>query len=123
MVDQLLFADDTTARTSFIVSGNNVLNTDNIFQEGGILENIAQTAAAHAGFKARAENRSVQPGFIGAVKDFNVLRLPATDDKLETEVTVESQIFNVTIIYGKVWCHDTLVASCEMRIFIQEDDL
>lgn len=121
MVDQLLHADETTARCSFIINEDNPLIIDGIFQEGGLLENIAQTAAAQAGYKALTENKPVAAGFIGAVKDFEVFALPKTGDELLTEITVEDQVFDVTVITGKVWHGDMLLASCEMKIFIQQD--
>lgn len=121
MVDELLYADETTARCRVIIREDNPLVIDGIFQEGGLLENIAQTAAAQAGYKALAENKPLAAGFIGSVKDFEVFALPKTGDKLITEITVEGQVFDVTIISGKVWHSDKLLASCEMKIFIQQD--
>ncbi|OKS88902.1 3-hydroxyacyl-ACP dehydratase [Mucilaginibacter polytrichastri] len=121
MVDQLLFADETTARCSFIIKADNPLISDGLFQESGLLENIAQTAAAHAGYRAIAENKPVAAGFIGAVKDLEVFALPKTGDELLTEITVEDQVFEVTVISGKVWCNDQMLASCEMKIFVQHD--
>lgn len=121
MVDQLLFADETTAKCSFIVKEDNPLVNDGIFQEGGLLENIAQTAAAQAGYMASAQNKPVAAGFIGSVKDFEVFALPKTGDELLTEIIVEGQIFDVTVISGKVWHSDKLLACCEMKIFIQQD--
>jgi predicted hotdog family 3-hydroxylacyl-ACP dehydratase len=121
MVDELLNADATTARCSFIIPEDNPLIIDGIFQEGGLLENIAQTAAAQAGYMAQTENKPVTAGFIGAVKDFEVFALPKTGDELLTEITVEDQVFDVTVITGKVWHGDMLLASCEMKIFIQQD--
>lgn len=118
MVDKLLYANETAARTSFIIKAQNVLLIDGLFQESGLIENIAQTAAAHAGYKAQLEGQPVKPGFIGAVKDFNVLNLPAAGDTLETEVIVENQILDMAIVTGKIWCKDVLIAGCEMRIFI-----
>jgi predicted hotdog family 3-hydroxylacyl-ACP dehydratase len=121
MVDELLYADKNTARCSFIINEDNPLVIDGIFQEGGLLENIAQTAAAQAGYKALTQNKPVAAGFIGAVKDFEVFALPKTGDELLTEITVEDQVFDITVITGKVWHGDKLLASCEMKIFIQQD--
>lgn len=123
MVDQLLYADETTARCSFVVKEDNPLVNKGTFQEGGLLENIAQTAAAQAGYKALAENNPVAAGFIGAVKDFEVFTLPKIGDELLTEIIVEDLVFDVSVITGKVWHNDMLLANCEMKIFIQQDNV
>ncbi|WCT12189.1 3-hydroxyacyl-ACP dehydratase [Mucilaginibacter jinjuensis] len=123
MVDELLHADETTAKCSFIIRKDNPLVDQGIFQEGGLLENIAQTAAAQAGYKAQAENKPVAAGFIGSVRDFEVFALPKTGDELITEITVEDQVFDVTVISGKVWHSAKLLASCEMKIFIQQNNV
>ena len=123
MVDELLYADETRARTSFVITSENVLTISGVFQEGGLLENMAQTSAAHAGYKASLENKPVKPGFIGAVTDLNIVSLPLVGDVLNTDVVIQNQIFNVTLVSGKVWCADKMIASCEMKIFLEEDDL
>lgn len=122
MVDELLFADDTIAKCSFTIPADNPLVDKGSFTEGGLLENMAQTAAARAGYKAQAENKPVAKGFIGAVKDFKVFALPKVGDELLTEIYIENQIFDVTVVTGKVWCNGQLLASCEMKIFLQDTE-
>ena len=73
-----------------------------IFQEAGLLENMAQTAALGAGYLAKAENRPVVSGYIAAVNNLEVFGLPGVGDELITEVKIENHIFNVTVISGKV---------------------
>ena len=66
----------------------------------------------------RSENKPVSVGYIGSVKNFEVFALPKIDDMLETEIVIENQVFNVTMISGKIRCNDILIAQCEMKIFI-----
>ena len=117
MVSKLLHVDETSIRSSFHVTGDNVFVNDNLFQEAGLLENIAQTAALRAGYFANEENKPVTTGYIGAVKDFEVFNLPQVGDELITEVTIENQIFDVTVFSGKVWHDENLIARCEMKVF------
>lgn len=120
MIDQLILVDKETTRTTFTVEADNVLTEDGVFSEAGLIENIAQTAAAGAGYKAMKQHEPVKAGFIGAVKDLEIFDLPKTGELLETEVHIENQVFNVTIITGKVTCNGKLLARCEMKIFIAE---
>jgi predicted hotdog family 3-hydroxylacyl-ACP dehydratase len=121
MVDNLLFADNKTAATDFIIRDNNIFFEEGEFSEAGLLENIAQTAAAGAGYRAITGNKSVSPGYIGAVKNFEVFKLPGINDILTTEVSIANTIFNMINVEGKIMCNGSLIAQCEMRIFIQHD--
>jgi predicted hotdog family 3-hydroxylacyl-ACP dehydratase len=120
MVGQLLYSDDSITRTAFRVTEENIFVENGRFREPGLMENIAQTAAARAGYMARMANLPVQVGYIGAVKNLEIAAdLPMTGDELITEITIKDQVFDVTIISGKVWCKETIVAQCEMKIFIR----
>ena len=119
MIGQLLYSDASVTRTAFRISEENIFVENGRFREPGLMENIAQTAAARAGYIARMSNQPVQVGYIGAVKNLEIAGLPGTGDELVTEITIKDQVFDVTIISGKVWCKETIVAQCEMKIFIR----
>jgi len=117
MVGKLLSVDENSTRSSFIIEADNVFVKNNLFQEAGLLENIAQTAALRAGYTAVEEQKPVAVGYIGAVNNFEVFDLPKVNDELVTEITVENKIFDVTVISGKVWHNEKLLAQCEMKLF------
>ena len=118
MVGKLLFTDEASTRSSFIIEADNVFVKNNVFQEAGLMENIAQTAALRAGYVAQSENKPVAVGYIGAVSNFEIFDLPQTGDEIETAIRVENQIFDVTVLSGKVWHRENLLAQCEMKLFI-----
>jgi 3-hydroxymyristoyl/3-hydroxydecanoyl-(acyl carrier protein) dehydratase len=118
MIGRLLDSDEQHTRTAFRVREDNIFVENGRFTEPGLLENIAQTAAARAGALACMENRPVQVGYIGAVRNLEINDLPKTGDELITEIKIEDQVFNVTIVSGKVWCDGIIVAQCEMKIFM-----
>lgn len=120
MIDGLIYADEAIARTIFQVNKENVLVEDGIFSEAGVTENIAQTAAAHAGYIASQNKAEVKIGYIGAIKNLKIFLLPKFGDILMTEVKIINQIFNITIIEGRTFCNDQPVAQCEMKIFLQD---
>jgi len=117
MVSKLLFTDEEITRSSFIIDAANVLVKDGIFQESGLLENMAQTAALGAGYLAQSENRPVISGYIAVVNNLEIFDLPKVNDELITETKIENRIFNVTVISGKVWNSGNLIASGEMKLF------
>jgi predicted hotdog family 3-hydroxylacyl-ACP dehydratase len=120
MVDTLLAFSETTTTTGFRIKADNIFVEDGIFKEPGLVENIAQTAAARAGYISKTENKPVLVGYIGAVNNLQVFSLPKTGDELITEITIENQIFDVTLISGKITCNEQLVARCKMKIFINK---
>ncbi|MDB5286290.1 MAG: 3-hydroxyacyl-ACP dehydratase [Mucilaginibacter sp.] len=117
MVGKLLHVDETLTRSSFVIEPGNVFVKNGFFQEAGLMENIAQTAALRAGYLTLTDNKPVENGYIGSVKDFEVLQLPQIKDELLTEISIENRIFNVTVFAGKIWLNTTLIASCEMKVF------
>jgi predicted hotdog family 3-hydroxylacyl-ACP dehydratase len=120
MVGELLFSDDNLTKTSFTIDADNVFAINGEFSEAGLMENMAQTAAAGSGNMARIENRPVANGYIGQVKNFEIYSLPKVGDTLFTEVKMEVQVFDASIVSCKIWCNEIEVAQCEMKIFINQ---
>jgi predicted hotdog family 3-hydroxylacyl-ACP dehydratase len=118
MVDKMLFYDENSTRTAFMVNEGNVLVINGELTEAGLMENIAQTAAAGAGYKAIMENKPVTVGYIGAVKNLEIFDLPKINTELITEIKVENRVFDITQISGTVRCNTMVMAQCEMNIFI-----
>jgi predicted hotdog family 3-hydroxylacyl-ACP dehydratase len=119
MVDKLLSCDDKMTRTAFLVTAENIFVAAGLFREPGLIENIAQTAAAGAGYRARMKDLPVQLGFIGAVKNLEIAGLPATHDELITEIKMEDQVAGIARVSGKIWCNEILIAQCDMTIILQ----
>jgi predicted hotdog family 3-hydroxylacyl-ACP dehydratase len=116
MVGELLYADDTTARTRFVVDAANLLVDRGRFTAGGLLENIAQTVAAGAGYMALGSGQAVVPGHIISVSRLAVRALPAPGDELLTEITIRTRIPDIIVISGQVICNTVEIATCEMKI-------
>jgi 3-hydroxyacyl-[acyl-carrier-protein] dehydratase len=121
MIDNLIEADEHHAVTSFKVQRDNVFSADGCFMEPGLVENIAQTAAAHAGYQCVQKKLPVPLGFIAAIRKLSIQTLPVVDSELKTTVRIVNNVMNVTIIEGKVEVSDRMICQCEMRIFIKEN--
>ena len=123
MVDSLLRNDEELTRTSFRVQEGNLFLEHGSFREAGLVENIAQTAAAGVGhYYVEQKDGNGEPpvGFIASVKDLEVRRMPGIGDELLTEVRVKQEVMNMTIITARVERQKELMASCEMRIYLQD---
>ena len=120
MIDDLIYSDDRLTRTGLQVREDNIFVRNQQLREPGLVENIAQTAAARMGHISAMENKPVPVGYIGSVKNLEIFALPKLGDLLETEITIENQVFDVTVISGKIRCNDTLLVQCEMKIFLTQ---
>lgn len=119
MVDTLVYQNETQSKTQFIPTEDNLLSEAGYFSEAGLIENIAQSAALRAGYEAIQNNLPIKVGFIGAIKNLEVVERPACDSLLETTITVENQIMDALIIKAEVLSSAKTLATCEMRIFLK----
>ena len=122
MIDKLVYSDDKKTETSFLIKEDNIFCENGFFCEPGLIENIAQTAAARQGFKIKKEKSDVLTGYIGAIKNLKIYFLPGVNTEINTEIIIENKILGVTIISGRVRCNNKVVAECEMKIFIENNN-
>ncbi|HTF29595.1 MAG TPA: hypothetical protein VK625_12170 [Flavitalea sp.] len=120
MISELVYCEGEETRSKFFVEADNIFLKEEKLMEPALVENIAQTAAARAGWLALNENRPVAIGYIGAIQQLEIFDLPVKGDTLDTEIRVMNQVFNVTLISGKLSCKGRLLATCEMKIFISK---
>ena len=123
MVDELRSSDELTqtAWTSFFIPSTNIFCENGFFKEPGMIENIAQSCALRAGYSFHSKNEKVPLGFIGAIKNLQIHFFPKAEQTIETEIKVMNEIFDVTLVYGKIFAEGKLAAECEMKIFLKKD--
>ncbi|MCC6462371.1 MAG: 3-hydroxyacyl-ACP dehydratase [Saprospiraceae bacterium] len=118
MVDALTEHSALGASTQLLVREDNIFVQQGHLAEPGIIENIAQTAAAHAGYLALQHGYTEAPvGYIAAIDHLQVFELPPVGALLETRVDIQNQVLQVTIIRGSSSVEGRPVAQCEMKIF------
>jgi len=120
MVDCIYECDEKYVRTGFTPGAENIFSEEGFFTEAGLIENMAQSAAAGTGYYYSLKNKPAPIGFIGAIKDFKLTTLPETDDALVTEVNIVAEVMNATVIKTRITRNNEEIASCEMKIFLLE---
>lgn len=120
MVDTIEYCEGNKTITTFKVQPDNIFVKNGFLQEPGIIENIAQTAAAKAGYEVKKLGAEPLVGFIGAVKDLLIHDLAPVGSTIETTVTLKMEVMGVTLIEGKSTCNGKDIASCEMKIILQK---
>ena len=120
MIDTLEEATENLMESNLLIKPDNIFVENNQLREPGIIENIAQTAAAGLGFMQKSQGLPVALGFIAAIRNLKINVLPNAGQTLRTTVEVVNKVFDITIIKGSVHTGNELIAECEMRIFIQK---
>ena len=122
MVDEFEALDEQTAHTALTVRSDNMfLYRNGELPESGLIEHIAQSASALAGYRVREAGATQPPmGIIGEVKHFECRRRPVNGDKVETKVTFGFSFASATIIQAVSCIAGEQIAKAQMKIFIQE---
>ena len=116
MIDRLVAAGLNTATGELAIRNENIFSDNGYLREPGLMEFMAQTAAAYTGYRKIASNEAVTEGYIGSVKNLEIFFLPPTGSLIFSEIIIENEIAGYTIITAKVRFRDDIIASCEMRI-------
>ena len=120
MIDAIINCEETYVTTQFEINKENIFVKDSVLLEPGIIENMAQTAAAKAGYEAKRQNAEPFLGFIGAIKDLKIYAFPKVGNMLKTTVTVKMDVMGITLIWAASMCKDMKIAECEMKILIRK---
>jgi predicted hotdog family 3-hydroxylacyl-ACP dehydratase len=120
MVDTLVSVTEKVTETSFVVKAGALFVEDGVLQEAGLIENIAQTAAAGVGYQCAVNKEEVPVGFIGAVKNLTVEYLPKVGEVIRTRVEVLEEIFDMSLIKGESFVGGKTVLACEMKIVLKK---
>jgi 3-hydroxyacyl-[acyl-carrier-protein] dehydratase len=121
MVDRLYECDEKYVCTGFSPGEQNIFSDNGFFTEPGLIENMAQSAAAGTGYFFMKQGKPVPVGFIGAIKDFHLIKMPRIHDDLRTEIHVVAEVMNASVIRARVTCQGEELAACEMKIFLLDN--
>ena len=117
MVDFLTDYSETKAACCLTIRPDNIFLEKGCLSAPGLIEHIAQTCAARLGYYNKYVLKTgVRLGFIGEVKDLNILRLPREGEQVETTITVLQEIFDVTLVSAEVRVGTELIATTGLKI-------
>ena len=121
MVDTFFWADEESAETGLHVQSDNIFCEGGLLREPGMIEHVAQSAAAFAGYASFTKGEAPKLGFIGEVKKFKIDRLPKVGEFLYTRLRVLGEAAGVTLISAETKSGEEVLSTCQMKIFIKED--
>lgn len=118
MVSEYGYEDSDKGWSKLHIASDNIfLDVDGRMIAEGMLEHIAQAAAAHIGFKHRLAGEEVGVGFIGDIKRCSMNGpLPKAGDSVKTDIKIVSQVGNITMISAETRLDDNVIVSCRMKL-------
>lgn len=121
MVGRLIHFDERTTETETEIKADNIFVDDGLFSASGLIENIAQTCAVRIGYVNRfILKKGIQLGFIGAIRNLEVMTLPQAGDTITTRVEVLESVFGMTLAKAEVKCDGKLLVTTEIKIALKE---
>lgn len=121
MIDKLIHFDRTLTVTETEVRPDNIFVDEGRFTASGLMENIAQTCAARIGYVNKyILKKGIQLGFIGAVRNFEIISLPHAGQLLTTYVDVKEEVFGMTLAEARIECDGKVIVTTEMKIAVKE---
>lgn len=123
MVDTLVRINERATVTRTLIKESNIFVDGKRLSVSGLVENIAQTCAARIGYVNKyILKKEIQLGFIGAIRNMEILRLPLVGEEIETSVDVVEEVFGMTLANAIVTCNGETIAMTEMKIAIKESE-
>ena len=107
---------DTAVGTLTVRADNCFTDEDGLLAEAGVVEHIAQSASALAGYKAVEAGATPPVGYIGEVKKFSLHRLPRVGETLHTTVNFGMEVAGVTLLSAETRIGEEMIAATQMKI-------
>jgi 3-hydroxymyristoyl/3-hydroxydecanoyl-(acyl carrier protein) dehydratase len=124
MIDYLESCDEKQAVSRLTIREDNIFLNSNGLTASGMMEAMAQTAAARTGYLLKnhpeSSNKKVPVGVIGSIKNFRLYFQPPVGSVIKTTVEIEHEVLMATIVKGKVEVDGKTAAEAELQIYITE---
>jgi 3-oxoacyl-[acyl-carrier-protein] synthase-1 len=122
MVSRLVSFSWQETVTGFDVTDGNTFMDGGVLEPEGLIENVAQSCALRIGFINKyIRHKTVDIGYVCAMKSFNVSRPVHSGESLVTKISVASEFGSVLMVDAIVKSGDEEVASGTMTIALDEN--
>lgn len=118
-IDTLYEASATEAHTGLTVCENNYFCEEGRLSEAGLIEHIAQSAAAFAGYTTYLRGEEPHLGFIGEIKKCKIYELPELGAVLHTWIEFVSDVNGVSLMKAFTTVDLKKIAECQIKIFLR----
>lgn len=115
MVDKMYDYTETSLISGFTIQKESIFFQDGNFVESGLIEHIAQSIALHTGYQFFLKNELAPTGYIGSIKDIEILKLPKLGDEIQTTVSILQEFAGITLVDVVTKLNNIVIASGQMK--------
>ena len=120
MIDSLLEIGEDNALCALTISEDNIFCLkEGCFEESGLIEHIAQSAAAMVGYEYYSQGLPAPIGFIASIDKFELFLKPQIGSVIETRITTIQKVSEIVVVNGVVTEGGERVAQCNMKFYIK----
>jgi predicted hotdog family 3-hydroxylacyl-ACP dehydratase len=98
MVDKMYAFTNTTIVAGLKIKLENIFVQNGCFVESGLIEHMAQSVALHTGYQFFLKQEQAPMGYIGSIKEIEIIALPKLNDELETTVNIIQEFMGITLV-------------------------
>lgn len=120
MVDALERIEEGVSYTTLEVREENLFVEQGHMSECGLIEHVAQSAAARIGYLFLQRGERVPIGYIGSVNHLRLERQPNVGEQLTTSIRILQEVFQVSLIEATVQSGEEQIATMRMKIFLEQ---
>lgn len=118
LVKKLLRSEENFARTEIRITPDNpFLDASGNLHEAVFPELVAQTLALNTAYTRSLHHDTLKGGFVVGFKHFKVYQTAKVFDFLTVDIRKTGEFENLTIIEGKIFYEDSLMAQGEVRVW------
>lgn len=98
LVDSLYEYSSLSVKTGLLVSKDSLFVLEDVLQESGLLEHMAQSVALHTGYDYCVRNEKSPTGYIGSIQKVELYRMPRIGELIQTDVLIVQEFMGVTLV-------------------------
>jgi len=121
MVDTLRYYDEDQLESSFTIPEDNLLVENSFFSEAGLIENMAQSIALHTGYKGYLSKLPAREGYIAAIKNVKITKLPKVNQTINTKVTIIYAALEMSQVAISIFLDTEVIAEATMSTMLKKE--
>lgn len=115
MVDKMYDHTETSSISGFTIQDSSIFFQDGNFVESGLIEHMAQSIALHTGYEFFLKNEPAPVGYIGSIKNIEILKLPKLGDEIQTTVSILQEFAGITLVDAITKLNGVEIANGQMK--------
>jgi predicted hotdog family 3-hydroxylacyl-ACP dehydratase len=98
MVDKMHDYTESSIVSGFKIEESNIFFYQNCLNESGLIEHMAQSVALHTGYQFFLKKEPAPTGYIGSIKEIEIIELPKLNDEIQTTVSILQEFGGITLV-------------------------